>query len=252
MSCLVENDQRKSGNFLEERTFDLLLKEGKHTLGGEDTPPTSSRVISFQNDEDPSFLELLFQYGRYLLIACSRPGTQVANLQGMEQRCGAGMGVCFAFFFTSPLAINKSESKDIGGLNSIAEMNGVPFPVLTRHGCMLLYIPGAFLATVIGMLVDVPVISFIAVCKGPYMLFKGWHRLFHDLVGREGPFLETIYVPFAGLAILLWPLVVAGAVLASILASYFLGAYAGVVAYQVSLGAKQLIYHLLQRDPSSK
>jgi hypothetical protein len=26
--CLVENDQRKSGNFLEERTFDLLLKEG--------------------------------------------------------------------------------------------------------------------------------------------------------------------------------------------------------------------------------
>jgi hypothetical protein len=87
---------------------------GKHTLGGEDTVPTSSRVKSFQNDEDPSFVELLFQYGRYLLIACSRPGTQVANLQGMEQRCGAGMGVCFAFFFTSPLAINKSESKDIG------------------------------------------------------------------------------------------------------------------------------------------
>ncbi|WJX75808.1 hypothetical protein P8452_59300 [Trifolium repens] len=98
----------------------------------------------------------------------------------------------------------------------------------------LLYLPGAFLAAVIGMLVDVPVISFIAVCKGPYMLFKGWHRLFHDLVGREGPFLETICVPFAGLAILLWPLAVAGAVLASILASYFLGAYAGVVAYQES------------------
>jgi alpha-L-fucosidase 2 len=56
---------------------------GKHTLGGEDTVPTSSRVKSFQNDEDPSFVELLFQYGRYLLIACSRPGTQVANLQGI-------------------------------------------------------------------------------------------------------------------------------------------------------------------------
>ncbi|GAU29000.1 hypothetical protein TSUD_165180 [Trifolium subterraneum] len=98
----------------------------------------------------------------------------------------------------------------------------------------LLYLPGALLATVIGLLVDVPVISVIAVCKGPYMLFKGWHRLFHDLVGREGPFLETICVPFAGLAILLWPLAVAGAVLASILASYFLGAYAGIVAYQES------------------
>ncbi|PNY12361.1 alpha-L-fucosidase 2-like protein [Trifolium pratense] len=56
---------------------------GQHTLGGEDTVPTSSRVKSFQNDEDPSFVELLFQYGRYLLIACSRPGTQVANLQGI-------------------------------------------------------------------------------------------------------------------------------------------------------------------------
>ncbi|CAK8541211.1 unnamed protein product [Lathyrus sativus] len=98
----------------------------------------------------------------------------------------------------------------------------------------LLYLPGAFLAAVIGLLIDVPVISFVAICKGPYMLFKGWHRLFHDLIGREGPFLETICVPFAGLAILLWPLAVAGAVLASILASYFLGAYAGVVAYQES------------------
>ncbi|XP_058762574.1 uncharacterized membrane protein At3g27390-like [Vicia villosa] len=98
----------------------------------------------------------------------------------------------------------------------------------------LLYLPGAFLAAVIGLLIDVPVISFVAICKGPYMLFKGWHRLFHDLIGREGPFLETICVPFAGLAILLWPLAVAGAVLASILASYFLGVYAGVVAYQES------------------
>ncbi|XP_061341861.1 uncharacterized membrane protein At3g27390 isoform X2 [Gastrolobium bilobum] len=98
----------------------------------------------------------------------------------------------------------------------------------------LLYFPGAFIAAVIGIIVDVPVISFIALCKSPYMLFKGWHRLFHDLIGREGPFLETICVPFAGLAILLWPLAVVGAVLASTLASFFLGAYAGVVVYQES------------------
>jgi len=90
------------------------------------------------------------------------------------------------------------------------------------------------MAAVIGIVVDVPIISFIALCKGPYMLFKGWHRLFHDLIGREGPFLETICVPLAGLAILLWPLAVGGAVLASILASFFLGAYAGIIAYQVS------------------
>ncbi|XP_047316634.1 alpha-L-fucosidase 2-like [Impatiens glandulifera] len=44
---------------------------------------TADRVKSFGDDEDPSLVELLFQYGRYLLISCSRPGTQVANLQGI-------------------------------------------------------------------------------------------------------------------------------------------------------------------------
>ena len=44
---------------------------------------TAERVKSFKTDEDPTFVELLFQYGRYLLISCSRPGTQVANLQGI-------------------------------------------------------------------------------------------------------------------------------------------------------------------------
>ncbi|GMH02832.1 hypothetical protein Nepgr_004671 [Nepenthes gracilis] len=52
--------------------------------GGDDpTVPTAKRVQSFQTDEDPSLIELMFQYGRYLLISCSRPGTQPANLQGI-------------------------------------------------------------------------------------------------------------------------------------------------------------------------
>ncbi|XP_019439048.1 PREDICTED: alpha-L-fucosidase 2 [Lupinus angustifolius] len=52
-------------------------------MGGVDSVPTSARVKSFQTDEDPSFVELMFQYGRYLLISSSRPGTQVSNLQGI-------------------------------------------------------------------------------------------------------------------------------------------------------------------------
>lgn len=47
------------------------------------TVTTAERVKSFKIDEDPSLIELLFQYGRYLLISCSRPGTQPANLQGI-------------------------------------------------------------------------------------------------------------------------------------------------------------------------
>ncbi|KAK4392925.1 putative membrane protein [Sesamum angolense] len=97
----------------------------------------------------------------------------------------------------------------------------------------LLYVPLALIAGILGSIVDLPVISVIALCKSPYMLFKGWHRLFHDCIGREGPFLETICVPFAGLAILLWPLAVVGAVLGSIVSSIFLGAYAAVIVYQL-------------------
>lgn len=98
----------------------------------------------------------------------------------------------------------------------------------------LLYLPGTVIIGVLGFMVDMFMISLIALYKSPYMLFRGWHRLFHDLIGREGPFLETICVPFAGLAIIFWPLAVAGAVLASMLSSIFLGAFAGVVVYQES------------------
>jgi len=45
--------------------------------------PTDQRLTSFYEDEDPSLVSLLFQYGRYLLISSSRPGTQPANLQGI-------------------------------------------------------------------------------------------------------------------------------------------------------------------------
>jgi alpha-L-fucosidase 2 len=45
--------------------------------------PTDERIQGFQSADDPQLIALLFQYGRYLLIASSRPGTQPANLQGI-------------------------------------------------------------------------------------------------------------------------------------------------------------------------
>ena len=44
---------------------------------------TDDRVINFNNGNDPHLAALLFQYGRYLMIASSRPGGQPANLQGL-------------------------------------------------------------------------------------------------------------------------------------------------------------------------
>ncbi len=45
--------------------------------------PTDVRLKNYHDKADPSLVALLFQYGRYLLIASSRPGTQPANLQGI-------------------------------------------------------------------------------------------------------------------------------------------------------------------------
>ncbi|KAI9107150.1 hypothetical protein K1719_021759 [Acacia pycnantha] len=93
-------------------------------------------------------------------------------------------------------------------------------------------LPSCLLVIMIGVPIDVILITSIAIWKSPYMLFRGWKRLLEDLIGREGPFLETMCVPFAGLAIILWPLAVLGAVIAASISSLFLGLYSGVVVHQ--------------------
>jgi alpha-L-fucosidase 2 len=45
--------------------------------------PTDKRMAGFANASDPSLASLCYQFGRYLLISSSRPGTQPANLQGI-------------------------------------------------------------------------------------------------------------------------------------------------------------------------
>ncbi|MCA9259450.1 MAG: glycoside hydrolase family 95 protein, partial [Planctomycetales bacterium] len=51
--------------------------------GRETERPTDERIVRFAEGEDPSLAALFFQYGRYLLMSSSRPGTQPANLQGI-------------------------------------------------------------------------------------------------------------------------------------------------------------------------
>jgi alpha-L-fucosidase 2 len=45
--------------------------------------PTAQRIARSPSQNDPALAALYYQYGRYLLISCSRPGTQPANLQGL-------------------------------------------------------------------------------------------------------------------------------------------------------------------------
>ncbi len=44
---------------------------------------TDRRLKSVAKQDDPALAALFFQFGRYLMIACSRPGSQPANLQGI-------------------------------------------------------------------------------------------------------------------------------------------------------------------------
>ena len=45
--------------------------------------PTDQRIINFQKDEDPTMAALYYNYGRYLLISSTRPGSLPPNLQGL-------------------------------------------------------------------------------------------------------------------------------------------------------------------------
>ncbi|KAM1233597.1 hypothetical protein ACFX2J_003282 [Malus domestica] len=76
---------KSSKNNLGDKTLEAKKRMTNLNIKGSDDAfiSTADRVKSFKTDEDPSFVELLFQYGRYLLISCSRVGTQVANLQGI-------------------------------------------------------------------------------------------------------------------------------------------------------------------------
>nr|WP_321376381.1 glycoside hydrolase family 95 protein [uncultured Bacteroides sp.] len=44
--------------------------------------PMDVRIKEFATSYDPHLISLYFQFGRYLLISCSQPGCQPANLQG--------------------------------------------------------------------------------------------------------------------------------------------------------------------------
>lgn len=65
--------------------YHLLFKRVEFRIGEALAPidmPTDQRISQF-GAKDPGLVELLFHYGRYLMIASSRGGTKPANLQGI-------------------------------------------------------------------------------------------------------------------------------------------------------------------------
>jgi len=92
---ISEND--KNLEALEGKSFNEILHDHVQDyrelfqrveldLGGSvlDSIPTDKRLTRVKNGfPDPDLVAKMFQYGRYLLISSSRPGTNPANLQGL-------------------------------------------------------------------------------------------------------------------------------------------------------------------------
>ncbi|HWX21770.1 MAG TPA: glycoside hydrolase family 95 protein [Candidatus Binatia bacterium] len=77
-------DALKAGHL---KDYQLLFNRVSLDLGQTPTEragqPTDKRKVEAAKGGDPGLEALLFQYGRYLLISCSRPGSLPANLQGL-------------------------------------------------------------------------------------------------------------------------------------------------------------------------
>ncbi|KAJ7527304.1 hypothetical protein O6H91_16G047900 [Diphasiastrum complanatum] len=106
--------------------------------------------------------------------------------------------------------------------------NGQPYNI------RFLDVPRCLLVGLLGLLVDVPAVSVLAVAKSPLMLLKGWQRFLHSFITRDGACSKVVCVPFAGLAIVFWPLVVIAAVISAILSSFILGLFGAVIVHQES------------------
>jgi alpha-L-fucosidase 2 len=84
-NCLLYNYEELISRHIND--YQLLFNRVELNLGESESmlEPTDRRIQLFsQNPKlDPQFLTLYFQYGRYLLISSSRPGSQAATLQGI-------------------------------------------------------------------------------------------------------------------------------------------------------------------------
>jgi len=93
------NESEKAASYIKainDKSFDVLYR--KHSMDHQNyfnrvalnlgrteaaDLPTDERIKNFKTGDDPALVALYFQFGRYLLISSSRPGTQAANLQGI-------------------------------------------------------------------------------------------------------------------------------------------------------------------------
>ena len=84
-NCLLYNYEELYERHLND--YKLLFNRVQLNVGSSERmfEPTDRRIQLFNENPklDPQLMELLFQFGRYLLISSSRPSSQAATLQGI-------------------------------------------------------------------------------------------------------------------------------------------------------------------------
>lgn len=78
ISQIMENHRRDYTNLFDRTELRFSAQTDSKT-----DVPTDKRLRRFAANKDPLFLELLFNYGKYLLISSSREGSLPLNLQGV-------------------------------------------------------------------------------------------------------------------------------------------------------------------------
>jgi len=92
---VIEKELKTAGYLTYKKLLDnhlnditKLSKAAHIDIGNSETSvlalPTDERLKKYSSGgKDPDLEEIMFQYGRYLLVSCSRPGGLPANLQGL-------------------------------------------------------------------------------------------------------------------------------------------------------------------------
>jgi alpha-L-fucosidase 2 len=92
--------------------------------------PTDERILANSKQCDPDLIELFFQYGRYLMIASSRPGGQPANLQGIwndsldppwGSKYTTNINLEMNYWLTEPCNLSECEQPLFDAMREVAE-----------------------------------------------------------------------------------------------------------------------------------
>ena len=164
--------------------------------------PMDKRIEDYRKDlKDPELVTLMTQFGRYLLISCSRPGSRPANLQGLwnPERIMAAWGADYHlnvnlemnYWQTGPGNLSECDEPLIYWLQSIV-------PVLTKKTKEQFNKPGWAAGWGVNLFGGGDISRKI---EGAWIC---WHLYENYRFGGDKKLLETVSFPIIRDAVIFW------------------------------------------------